>query len=127
MFKQLLGKTVYVKVYENYFVLKLVNSDQQPVTTMSKETFTTQRLLIGHFQVAEKVLRQGIKDLFSTSWLPASPAIVIQPMEKIEGGLSEIEERAFRELAAGAGARKVAVWVGDELTESEVIEISNSN
>ena len=38
----------------------------------------------------------------------------------IEGGLSEVEERALREVAIGAGASKGVVWVGHELSDAEV-------
>jgi len=38
----------------------------------------------------------------------------------IEGGLSEVEERALREVAMAAGASKVVVWVGHELSDAEV-------
>jgi rod shape-determining protein MreB len=37
-------------------------------------------------------------------------------MEKLEGGLTIVEERAFKELAIGAGARDVIVYQGSELT-----------
>ena len=40
----------------------------------------------------------------------------------IEGRLSEVEERVLRELAMGAGASKVVVWVGHELSDAEVQE-----
>jgi rod shape-determining protein MreB len=36
-------------------------------------------------------------------------------MEKTEGGLTEVERKAFRELALGAGARAVVVHEGEEL------------
>lgn len=42
-------------------------------------------------------------------------------MERCEGGLSQVEERVLHELAAGAGARKVVVWVGAELSDGEVL------
>ena len=38
-----------------------------------------------------------------------------------EDGLSQVEERAFREVAVAAGASKVLVWTGPELVNSEVI------
>lgn len=47
--------------------------------------------------------------------------MVIQPMEKTNGGLSEVEERILRELAISAGARKVVIWVGNKLTNRVVI------
>jgi rod shape-determining protein MreB len=46
--------------------------------------------------------------------------VVIHPLEKIEGGLSQVEERLFHELAVGAGASKVVVWAGAPLSDAEV-------
>jgi rod shape-determining protein MreB len=37
-------------------------------------------------------------------------------MEKTEGGLSPVEERAFRELSLSAGAREVLIHTGRELS-----------
>ena len=47
-------------------------------------------------------------------------------MEMIDGGLSQVEERAFIELATGAGARKVVLWIGHELSDQEVINYANN-
>ena len=126
MIKNLFNKTVYVKVFENRFVLKLIESDAQPVTLMSHENFTTKRLLVGQFGIAEKLLTEGIKNLFPRRLFSASPIILIHPMEKTEEGLSDVEDRIFRELAAGAGASKVIVWVGHELSDAEVVQQANS-
>ena len=117
--KSLLPKNVYVKVYENRFVLKVLEEGALPVTVNPTESFTTNRLLVGQFAVAESALRKGIKDAFRSRWLSASPVVLIHPIEKVEGGLSEVEERVFRELAASAGARKVVVWTGPELSDAE--------
>jgi rod shape-determining protein MreB len=46
----------------------------------------------------------------------------MHPLEMTEGGLSEIEKRILNELAIGAGAMKVVVWVGPELSDTEVRE-----
>ena len=127
MISQFFNKTVYVKVYENRFVVKLIGSEQVPVTLMSHEKFTTTRLLVGEFAIAEKLLTKGIKDLFQNSSFSPSPLIVIQPMEKTEEGLSQVEKRILKELAAGAGARQVVVWVGDELSDDQVIQQTKGN
>lgn len=58
---------------------------------------------------------------------PPPPLVVIQPLEMIEDGLSEVEERVLREVAASAGARKVVVWVGHELSDAEVMRHSQSS
>jgi hypothetical protein len=119
MLRSLLSNDVYVKVYENRLVLKKLEDGARPITVTANEPFTTKRLLVGQFAAAERSLKRGFKELFSSNWLSPSPVVVIHPMEKVEGGLSEIEDRIFRELAAGAGARKVVVWLGHELSDAE--------
>ena len=45
-----------------------------------------------------------MREVLGRKLFSMSPIIVVHPMEKIEGGLTGIEHRAFRELALGAGA-----------------------
>jgi actin-like ATPase involved in cell morphogenesis len=119
MLKSLLLNAVYVKVFANRFELRLLEEGARPQTVMAEEPFSTERLLVGQFSVAERILKKAIKELYSRRWFAPSPVVIIQPMEKIAGGLSEIEERALRELAVAAGARKAVVWVGHELSDAE--------
>lgn len=119
MLRRLFLKSVYVKVFENRLVIKLLEEGQRPVTVVAPNAFTTKRLLVGNFTVAEATLKSGLKELFARRWLAPRPAIIIQPMEMIEGGLSQVEERVFHELCAGAGARSITVWVGHELSDEE--------
>lgn len=121
MVKQLLSNTIYVKVTNNQFWVRHIESQKEAIET-ALEPFTTKRLLIGEFTIAEKYLKRAIKKIDEGKWFSASPVVIIHPMEMIEGGLSQIEERAMVELAAGAGARKVMVWVGHELSDQEVVE-----
>lgn len=126
MLENLLTKSIYIKVYENRFVLKLLEEGATPITLVASEPFTTQRLLVGQFMAAEGTLKKGFKEIFSGKWFFPSLAVVIHPLEKIEGGLSEVEERVLKELAAGAGARKVAVWIGHELSDKEAQQRANN-
>ena len=112
-------KSVYVKVFENRFVLKLLEDGEKPVTVIAPKPFTTKRLLVGDFTMAEVTLKNGLKKLLEGRWFAASPAMVIHPMEMVDGGLSQVEERIFQELGAGSGAHKVRVWVGHELSDEE--------
>lgn len=121
MLKKLFISNVYVKIYKNNFTVKNVDKNIEVVIS-AIDPFTTTRLLVGEFNNAEKLLKETLKKLFKDQWYAASPIIVIQPMEMIEGGLSPVEERVLRELAFGAGGRKVVVWVGKELSNKEVIE-----
>lgn len=73
------------------------------------------RLLIADFAYAERLLRYGIASVYEKIVLPRSPVLIIQPMEKTEGGISDIERRMYTELGLSAGARKVYVHDGAPL------------
>ena len=118
MFGQPKSNVTYVKVKRNKFIIRNIGTDKEAELS-AIPAFTTKRLLVGEFSVAEQLLKSGINKVH-TGILIASPIIVIHPLEMVEGGLSQIEDQALRELAAGAGARKVLVWVGHELTDDEV-------
>ncbi|KAA0695069.1 rod shape-determining protein MreB [Halopseudomonas laoshanensis] len=78
--------------------------------------FAHPRTLISDFSLAEKLLQEVFKAMSKNRLMPASPAVIMQPLEKLEGGLTQIEIRAMRELALGAGARDVLVREGSDLT-----------
>jgi rod shape-determining protein MreB and related proteins len=78
--------------------------------------FSHPRVLLADFLVAEKILQHAIKQIHKTRYFAPAPRVIFQPMEKTEGGLSAIEERALRELCLGAGARQVLIHLGAELS-----------
>lgn len=43
-------------------------------------------------------------------------------LEKVEGGLSQVEERVLMERAAGAGAQQTLIWTGEPLSDAQVLE-----
>jgi len=99
MLKSFFSNTVYIKVYPNKFELKSIETGKS-LSLTSPEAFTTRRLLV------------------------LKPVVVIHPMSMMDDGLSEIEERVFYELASSAGARKVKVWLGHDLSDKDVLEYS---
>lgn len=115
------SNTVYVRVGRNQFRVKHIESGAD-TTVVASTPFTTTRLLIGQFVAAEQALKSALKQVSAGRLFAVSPAVVMHPMEMVEGGLSEIEERTLQEVAIGAGAAKAVVWVGRELSDSEVKE-----
>tara|TARA_R110002167_G_scaffold297462_2_gene501781 strand:+ start:210 stop:518 length:309 start_codon:yes stop_codon:yes gene_type:complete len=99
---------IKVDVYSNKMVL---SSEGRSMTFHSKEPFTTTRLLIGKFYVAEECLKNAVKEYGAIGFFKRAPKIIIQPHEYLEGGLSEVEDRILREIALGAGAREAHVVV----------------
>jgi rod shape-determining protein MreB len=110
---------VYVRVSKNRFRVKNIGTGAEANVT-STPGFTTTRLLVGQFGAAQASLKEAVGKVIGKGLFTASPGVVIQPLEMTDGGLSEIEERVFRELAVGSGAAKVVVWLGHELSDSEV-------
>lgn len=90
---------------------------------MGTGIFTTTRLLVGDFKVAEDLLTRLVKEVKASGLFAAQPRLLIQPLEMIEGGLSAVEERVFLELGAGAGARHVKLHLGEKLDQQEALEV----
>jgi rod shape-determining protein MreB and related proteins len=82
--------------------------------------FSHPRALLNDFFVAEKLLQHAFHLLLGKKFISPTPLVVIQPMEKLEGGLTMIERKAFTEMALGAGAREVALHQGSELLASNI-------
>jgi len=87
---------------------------------ISSTPFTTARLLVGEFGVAEKALKDGIRQIMGGGWFKPSPRILMHQVEMAEGGLCEVERKILQELALGAGAMKVELWSGADPTDAEV-------
>ena len=75
---------------------------------------------MGNFVEAQATIKAAVKAV-QTSVLPKLVRIVIHPMELVEGGFTQVEERVLRELAIGSGASKVVVWVGEALSDEAVL------
>ena len=82
--------------------------------------FNHPRTLLGDFTVGEQLLKAFLQRLPRGSWFAASPRIVMHPVGSPAGGFTQVERRAFREMALGAGASDVILWVGRELSDQEV-------
>ena len=77
-------------------------------------------MLVGDFTAAQECLKKALSEARGSGFA-LTTAVVIHPVERIDGGLTQVEERLFYELAVGAGASKVVVWVGAPLSDAEVI------
>ena len=77
--------------------------------------FRHSRSMVGNFQAAEKLLQHAFQSVHKTV-LRVSPRVVMHQLEKTEGGLSDVEQKVLRELAASAGAREVVVYTGRQVS-----------
>ena len=119
MLSSFFEKIAYVTVRRNQFRIRHLESGAE-ATFDAQPAFTTSRLLVGEFRVAEALLKQGLRQVLKSSLISVAPYVVIHPLEMVEGGLSEVEERVLKEVAIGAGATKAVVWVGPQLSDADV-------
>lgn len=86
------------------------------INTVKVNPFSHPRVLFSDFYVGEKLLEHAFSTFAKYRFLRVRPRTVIQPMEKIEGGLTMIEVRAFREVVFGAGSIENKVYTGQPLS-----------
>jgi len=122
MINMLPGNTIYVKIYENIIHVRNID-DRKEIELSATSPFTSERLLVGDFMVAQTLLKKGLKIVMGKKFFP--PVILMHPIEKISGGLSQVEERVLKDLAIIAGAQKAVLWVGHELTDEDVLKKIN--
>ena len=83
--------------------------------------FAHPRSLISDFTVADQLLKEFMRRMPGQSFLKVASMVVMHPQGEPEGGFTQLEIRAFHELARGAGASMVKVWQGRDLTNQELL------
>jgi rod shape-determining protein MreB len=79
------------------------------------------RSLVSDFTVGEQLLKAFMHRLRPNSLLKLAPKVVMHPLGSPEGGYTQVEIRAFHEMALGAGASEVVVREGRPLTDQELL------
>jgi rod shape-determining protein MreB len=83
--------------------------------------FAHPRSLVSDFTAGEQLVKAFIAKMTTGGIFAVSPSIVMHPLGDPAGGYTQIEARALRELAMGAGARSATVWQGRPLTDQELL------
>ncbi|HEY5283131.1 MAG TPA: rod shape-determining protein MreB [Polyangia bacterium] len=83
--------------------------------------FAHPRSVLSDFTLADQVLKAFLRRLPPSSFFRLSPTFVIHPIGEFEGGLTQIELHAMRELGLGAGATEVILWQGPALTDEQLL------
>jgi len=81
--------------------------------------FDHPRMLIADFAAAERVLKAFLRRVVGGHWFARSPRVLLHPLGAYEGGITPVEWRAFRELGLAAGACKVYLWSGPDVSVAQ--------
>jgi actin-like ATPase involved in cell morphogenesis len=113
---------VYIQIRRNQITAINLNTGEE-TSRLAIRPFSTQRIVLASFDPANETVLAAIRDLgLKTTF--SSLKVAIQQMEGAEGGLSDIEKRAFRDIAEMAGARKVYIIEGEQrLSIAEALSI----
>jgi rod shape-determining protein MreB len=98
-------------------IIKAIGKDAKSLSASNIRVvnpFKHSRSFVADFMCAEKILQHGIYTIHNSKIRP-SPRVIVHQLEKTDGGLTDIEERVLRELAVGAGAREVVIYLGNKI------------
>ncbi len=82
--------------------------------------FVHPRTPLSDLPVTEIIIKKMVRKLLGRMAIVFPPTIFLHWTVDLEGGPTQIEVRAFRELCMAAGAKKSYVWFGGELTDSQI-------
>ena len=96
---------VYIKIYLNKIEITNIKTDQT-VSKSSPTKFSSSRLIVADFNVANKLIFEILKELGLTR---RTLKVLIQQMDVFGDELSETEKRVLRDLSEQAGASDVNI------------------
>lgn len=120
------AETIYIKIDKNFMMAKNLSAEGHWQSQHAGASFTNNRLLVANFSIAQTTLSTLLQAVKSPGFLPKKLTLVMQPMQMIEGGLSEVEQRVYKELGLGAGAQHVYLHTGNELNDQDALALAKS-
>jgi rod shape-determining protein MreB and related proteins len=83
--------------------------------------FAHPRTPLSDFTVAEMILKGFIQKLFGRKLSFLAPTMVLHLAVELDGGITQIESRALKELGVSAGAKWCCGWIGPDLSDEQII------
>ena len=114
---------IYVQVCPGYFVARL-HGDMSS-TRVECQALSHPRTLAGDFRGIEVALKGLIKSFWTFRMWFLKPDMLLHFVQKVDGGYTNIELRAFKDAAESAGARMG--WLCTDkygpLTDEQLVEV----
>lgn len=122
MFK---SSKVYIQIKRNQVTAVNLETGEE-VTRIAMKPFSTERVVLASFNPANDTVLAAMSDLRIKKTFMALK-VAIQQLEGAEGGLSDIEKRALRDLAEMAGANKVYIVESErKLSTDQALALINA-
>jgi rod shape-determining protein MreB len=94
----------------------------QPNITIANP-FAHPRSPLSDFTAAELILKTFVHKLLGGRILGRAPVMVLHLAAHLEGGITQIEARALIELGIGAGASRCFGWLGQDLSDEQLVAL----
>ena len=108
---------VYIKIYPDK--IEIVNiKTGQALSKVASTSFSSSRMLIAEFNVAENLIRDILNELGLSK---RSLKLLIQQMKEFEGGICESEKRILADLGEQAGAVSIQIVNRTQVLSNEEI------
>ena len=104
-----------------------VGDPADPFAVRVLAPFEHPRILIKDFTGGEKIIEYVFQKLSGNRVIRPAPIVLVHPDLNLEGGLTQIEARALREMVEGAGARQVYLYYGRPLADKEISDLLTGN
>lgn len=111
---------LYYQIKKGQVTVTFLEADKS--ITKSCSALNHPRTLMGDFMEIEACFKSIVKELAPRRFLLQDPTAIVHLLESVEGGFTNVEIRAFREAAFGAGAREIFVPNNTEkLSKSQIL------
>jgi hypothetical protein len=106
MFKSI---PLYIRLMRDKVEITNLNTGET-ASEVAAESFSTQINIVGKFYKSDKTITAALSELkIGGGLFPPTLKILIQQMEGLEGGLSDVEKRALQDLAELVGGKTVNI------------------
>jgi hypothetical protein len=117
-------ETIYIRLFENNVELRHLEKDLN-ITRTSHDKFSSDRLLLATISVAIKFIKEILYEIKGDQLIKPRLVVLIQPMEKVEGGVSEVEKMILRDLIGQIGGNYAFIQdTKGELSDNDIRKIT---
>jgi hypothetical protein len=108
--------TLYIQLFATRIVARNLRSGESQVVQRDPKS-ASPRMLVAHFVTSQLEMKQAVQSVHRGM---RGPHVLLHPMERVEGGVTQVEFRVLVELGRGAGGSRVGVHVGAPLADEAV-------
>lgn len=108
---------VYLQVSQGAVRSSLVGAGESFL--VASQGLSHPRTLMGDFVAVQEAIRESLQKAGVGGWFRRSPVVLVHLLPEPEGGYTNVELRAFREAALGAGAAQAWLLTNHPVLSSQ--------